>query len=263
MRVVALWIRAVVFFTLGVVTTIVFTGPVVGLGLLGWIFPRSVGRGPSYFFTRSYTRAVIAWAKLICGIDYVVEGLENVPRDRPVVIMARHESAWETLFLVNVLPAQTWIIKRELLLVPLIGQCLSALRAIAIDRKAGKNAREQVVEQGKQRLADGICVTIFPEGTRLGPGERRRYGLGGGLLATAAGAPILPVAHNAGECWPRNAFIKQPGTVRVVIGPVIECAGRDATDVTEETQRWVDSTQDRIQSNARPINAQDQSNVMA
>jgi 1-acyl-sn-glycerol-3-phosphate acyltransferase len=259
-----LGLRSLAFFTSGVLCTFVFSVPVVGLGLVSWLLPRLVSRAPSYYFARQYTRTIVALASLICGVRYRVQGLEQVPQDRAMVIMARHESAWETLFLVSVLPAQTWIIKRELLLVPLIGQCLQALRAIAINRKAGQSARQQVVTEGTKRLAEGLCVTVFPEGTRLAPGERRRYGLGGGMLAVAAGAPILPVAHNAGECWPRNAFIKQPGEVQVVIGPIIETAGMDPTAITEQTQAWVDAAQDRITSpQYKASRVQGQSNVLA
>jgi 1-acyl-sn-glycerol-3-phosphate acyltransferase len=256
-------IRAVIFFTMGVATTIFFTPFVVGFGLLGWLMPRAIGRSPAYYFTRCYTLAIVAFAKFVCGIRYTVNGLENIPKGRPVVIMARHESAWETLFLVNALPPQTWIIKRELLFVPLIGQCLHTLKAIAINRKAGTTARQQVVEQGTERLRVGLCVTVFPEGTRLAPGETRRYGLGGGLLAVAAGAPILPVAHNAGECWPRNAFVKSPGEIRVVVGPAIECAGRDAASVTEEAQAWVDAMQMQITSPQYKLNRTRVTNVLA
>jgi 1-acyl-sn-glycerol-3-phosphate acyltransferase len=256
-------IRATIFFTLGVAAIVFFAPIVVAFSLLGWVMPKAIGRAPAYFFARCFTRTVIAFAKTICGIRYTVKGLENIPQGRPVVIMSRHESAWETLFLVNALPPQTWIIKRELLLVPLFGQCLHTLRAIAINRKAGTTARQQVIEQGTERLGAGLCVTVFPEGTRLAPGETRRYGLGGGLLAVAAGAPILPVAHNAGECWPRNAFIKTPGEIRVVIGPVIECAGRDAASVTEETQAWVDNMQMQITSPQYQVNRTRVANVLA
>jgi 1-acyl-sn-glycerol-3-phosphate acyltransferase len=154
--------------------------------------------------------------------------------------MAKHQSAWETLFLEAKFPDQCWIVKKELLWLPFVGWGLMAIRCIAIDRSSGGAAREQIVQQGAQRLKDGIWVTIFPEGTRVPPGQRGRYGIGGALLATRTGAPILPIAHNAGELWPRYAFRKRPGVVQVVIGPVVEAAGRDVLSVKNEVEDWIE-----------------------
>src|SRR6185295_15215882 len=134
------------------------------------------------------------------------------------------QSAWETIFLESRFPDQCWIIKKELLWLPFVGCSLLTIRAIAIDRSSGQSAREQIVQQGAERLKEGLWVTIFPEGTRVAPGKRGRYGIGGALLATRTGAPILPIAHNAGEYWPRYAFKKHPGRVQVVIGPLIQTA---------------------------------------
>ena len=202
-------------------------------------------RPAAFWLARAWARVMLRWTEIACGIRYEVEGREHVPAG-PAVIMAKHQSAWETLFLEATFPYQCWIIKRELVWLPFVGWGLVALRAIAIDRKSGVLAREQIVQQGSKLLAKGLWVTIFPEGTRVRVGQRGRYGIGGATLATRTGAPILPVAHNAGEFWGRNAFRKHAGTVQVVIGPVIATQGRDAIEVTREVEAWIEGEVRRL-----------------
>ena len=160
--------------------------------------------------------------------------------------MSKHQSAWETLYLLMRLPPAGWIIKKELIWLPVVGWCLWILHAISIDRSSGRQARDQIVEQGKDRLNEGTWVNIFPEGTRVAPGKRRRYGMGGALLATSTGTPILPVAHNAGEVWGRYAFWKYPGTIQVHFGPLIQTKGREAAEVNAEVERWIEGEMARI-----------------
>jgi 1-acyl-sn-glycerol-3-phosphate acyltransferase len=188
---------------------------------------------------------MMRWVEISLGITCEVEGWEHVPR-QPVVLLAKHQSAWETLFMESRFPPQCWIIKKELLWLPFVGWSLYAIRCIAIDRSSGHNARDQIVEQGAQRLAQGMWVSIFPEGTRVPPGKVGRYGIGGALLATRTGTPILPMAHNAGEYWGRYAFRKRAGRVKVVIGPPIATAGRDAVSVNNELQEWIEGQMRRI-----------------
>ncbi len=197
------------------------------------------------WLARAWARVILRWVEISCGIRYEIEGAEHVPAG-PAVIMAKHQSAWETLFIEAMFPFQCWIVKKELLWLPFVGWGLYAVRSIAIDRSSGVAAREQIVAQGARRLADGLWVTIFPEGTRVAVGRRGRYGIGGATLATRTGTPILPIAHNAGECWGRYAFRKHAGTVRVVIGPVIETAGRDAIEVTREVEAWIEGQMRRL-----------------
>jgi 1-acyl-sn-glycerol-3-phosphate acyltransferase len=227
-----IYLRSTLFFLLGVVNTIVYGIFTVPLSIV-W---HDVG----YECARSWGWRVLWLAKHICGIDYTVRGLENVP-SYPVIVMAKHQSAWETVGILCHLPRGVWIIKRELVWLPIIGWVLAGLKSIAIDRKNGRSAREQILEQGKDRLARGYSIVIFPEGTRVAPGERRKYGLGGALLATGANAQVLPIAHNAGECWRRNAFLKHPGHITMSIGPVIYTAGKDATQVTREVEEWIEA----------------------
>ena len=218
-------LRSALFLVGAVVVTSVFGILVPLAGLFGY--------RPAWRFARAYCRILLTWVRWTCGIRHVVEGWENVPAT-PVVIMAKHQSAWETLFMEGTFPAQCWIVKRELLWLPFVGWGLLAVRAIAIDRSSGHAARDQILEQGARRLAQGMWVSIFPEGTRIAPGKRGRYGIGGAYLATRTGTPILPLAHNAGELWGRYAFRKRAGVVKVVIGPLIQTAGRDVAAVNAE-----------------------------
>jgi 1-acyl-sn-glycerol-3-phosphate acyltransferase len=188
---------------------------------------------------------VIGCARVICGIRYQVKGYDNLP-EQPAILLSKHQSAWETIFIESAFPSQCWIVKKELLWLPFVGWGLLAIRAIAIDRSSGSSAREQIVEQGAERLKEGHWVTIFPEGTRVAPGKTGRYGIGGSLLATRTGTPILPIAHNAGEYWPRYAFRKRAGTVKVVIGPLIQTAGRDILSVNNEVQAWIEAEMRKI-----------------
>lgn len=216
-------------------------GALVLTAIFGLLVPASrlLGRKLPFIIARSYARIMLRWIEASIGLTYEVSGWENLPSE-PVVVMAKHQSAWETIFLEARFPDQCWIVKRELLWLPFVGWGLMAVRCIAIDRSSGIASREQVVQQGARRLKEGLWVTIFPEGTRVAPGKRGRYGIGGALLATRSGAPILPIAHNAGEFWPRYAFRKRPGCVKVAIGPVIRTQGRDAVSVNNEVQEWIE-----------------------
>jgi 1-acyl-sn-glycerol-3-phosphate acyltransferase len=158
----------------------------------------------------------------------------------------KHSSTWETIAQILIFPRQTWVLKQELLWIPLFGWALRLFKPIAIDRKGGGAAVQQVLAQGQSRLAEGLCVVIFPEGTRMPVGQTRRYGLSGALLASAAGRPIVPVAHNAGHFWPRRGWLKRAGTVRVVIGEAIPTAGRDARQINDDAQRWIEAQVARL-----------------
>ena len=183
--------------------------------------------------------------KLICHLDYTVQGLENLPVGS-AVILSKHQSAWETIIFRNIFPPHVFVLKRELLWVPLWGWGLSAMKPIAINRKNQKTALRTLVKQGTARLKEGLSVIIFPEGTRVAPGEKRKFNAGGCLLAQISGYPVVPVAHNAGEFWPRYSFLKHPGTIRVRIGPVIESKGRKAQDINAEAETWINQTMEEI-----------------
>ena len=198
-----------------------------------------------------WNRFNLWWLKVCCGVRYQVEGEENIPATAGVV-MAKHQSAWETIALVQWFMPQCYVMKRELLHIPLFGWAMTLMRPIAIDRRAGRKAAQQVLEDGRRRLDEGIWVIIFPEGTRMAPGERGRYHVGGARLAHATGRPVVPVAHNAGRVWPRNSFFKYPGTVRVVIGPAVETAGLTAGEINRRVEDWIEGTMARIDGGAGP-----------
>ena len=196
---------------------------------------------PRRFVLVQWYAATVLWVlRWSCGLSYRIEGAA-LPRGCHVAFW-KHSSSWETIAMMVILPRQVWVLKRELLWIPVVGQGLRQMHAIAIDRKAGHSAVAQVIEQGKARLAEGDWIVIFPEGTRMPAGETRRYGVSGTLLASATGKLIVPVAHNAGVYWPRRGLLKKPGTIRVVIGAPVECRGREAREVNEQIQTWMEAT---------------------
>ena len=224
-------LRSVLFLVGACIVTAIFGVLVTAGGFFGY--------RPASRLAALYCKTVLAWVEWTCGIRYQVSGWENVP-SFPVVIMAKHQSAWETLFMEGTFPPQCWIVKKELLWLPFVGWGLLAVRCISIDRSSGHAARDQILEQGVKRLEQGMWVSIFPEGTRIAPGKQGRYGIGGAYLAARTGTPILPIAHNAGELWGRYSFRKRAGVVSVVIGPLINTKGRDAADVNADVQQWIE-----------------------
>lgn len=199
----------------------------------------------AYGVAKSWVASVLWLLRRACGLDFVLEGRANMP-DSACVVLLKHSSAWETLAQLQIFPRQTWVLKRELMWVPVFGWVLSLLQPIAIDRKGGGAAVAQVLTQGRARLAEGFYVMIFPEGTRMPVGQTRRYGMSGVLLAGAAGVPIVPVAHNAGYFWPRRGWLKRSGTIRVVVGEPIATEGVDPRELNERVQRWIESTVERL-----------------
>jgi 1-acyl-sn-glycerol-3-phosphate acyltransferase len=181
----------------------------------------------------------------VLGIQCRVIGRENLPAG-PAVILSKHQSAWETIAFQDIFPPIAYVLKRELLRIPLFGWGLAQMPIVSIDRSGGKDALKQVIDQGTERLREGFWVVVYPEGTRAPIGAAKRYKIGGAALATSAGVPVVPVAHNAGEFWRRNAFIKYPGEVVVSIGPVIETTGRTAEEVNAEVEAWIEGEMRRL-----------------
>lgn len=192
-----------------------------------------------------WTRCIIWASRAICGIRYRVIGAEHIPR-KPCIILAKHQSAWETLAFQLIFPPQVWVLKKELLRVPFFGWGLAMLSPIAIDRSSRRAALQQLIEQGRQRLQSGFSIVIFPEGTRIAPGRRGKYRPGGARLAVQTGTPVLPVAHNAGLRWGRNAFLKHPGLVTVSIGAPINPEGLDAESLITRVEQWIEDEMPRI-----------------
>jgi 1-acyl-sn-glycerol-3-phosphate acyltransferase len=225
-------------FAAGLVLSTVVYAPLTLL-----TFP--LGYVKRYRFVSQWSRFNLWWLGITCRLKYQLEGLENIP-GQPAVVLVKHQSAWETLALQRLFVPQVWVIKRELLWIPFFGWGLAMLRPIAINRRAGHRAVRQVVEQGCQRLAAGCSIIVFPEGTRVAPGERKRYSAAGALLAKRSGHPIVPVAHNAGQYWPRRGFIKRPGTISLVIGPAIDAAHRETGEVNRLAEHWIEAEVARL-----------------
>ena len=194
-------------------------------------------------------RLGIQWGvENLLGIRPKVIGLENMPQE-PCVILSKHQSAWETMTLQDYVPKGAYcvfVLKKELLSVPFIGWGLAAMKMISIDRKAGKDALDQVVQQGRERLQQGFYVIVFPEGTRVAPGQKKRYKPGGAYLATHVGCKVVPIAHNAGELWPRQAFLKKSGTVTVSIGPAFDASGMTENEVNQRAEAWIEAEMRRL-----------------
>lgn len=191
-----------------------------------------------YLFITAWTRVILKWLKLTCGLHHVVIGQENIPQTG-AIILCKHQSMWETLGLQVIFPPQVWIIKQELLRIPFFGWSLRLLNPIAIDRNQRKDAMEQIIAQGKVHLCAGHFIVIFPEGTRVAPGEVKIFSKGGARLACASGYPIIPVAHNAGMFWRRRGFLKYPGTIRVVIGAPIYPDHQTPDALNQQASEWI------------------------
>ena len=204
-----------------------------------------------YAIIMFWTNTMVWALKVLCHVDYVIEGRENIPKDRAGIILSKHQSTWETFLLPTLFHQAAIILKKELLWVPFFGWGLAIIDPIAINRKEHASAMDQVLKQGKQCLEQGRWILVFPEGTRIAPGKVGKYRLGGSRLAVACQAPVIPVAHNAGRHWPKRGFMKEPGTIRVVIGPVIETTGRTAEEVMEQSKSWIEQTMLSIDENAK------------
>jgi 1-acyl-sn-glycerol-3-phosphate acyltransferase len=228
------FIRSLIFFSL-----LLFTTSLAALLML-FAFPAP-------FFVRN--KISVIWSnfnlwmlKHICGLDYRVSGAENIP-DEPCIFLVKHQSAWETIALFSIIPHQVvWVLKRELMWLPIFGWALALNRPIAIDRSAGRAAVKEMIEKGKARLDKGHSVIIFPEGTRVAPGVKKRYGIGGSLLAEKSNHLVVPICHNAGIFWRRRDICKYPGTVDVVIGKPYRTDDSTAQEINHHVEAWIEST---------------------
>jgi 1-acyl-sn-glycerol-3-phosphate acyltransferase len=215
-------------------------GAVMALGF--WLPYRA-----QFAIARAWARILFWVLERLCGLTFTVEGRERIPPGNHIV-MSNHTSAWETVAQFLIFPPQVWVLKRELLWIPFVGWGLKLLRPIAINRGEGHRAVNQVVEQGKARLKDGLWIVIFPEGTRVVAGATRKFGVSGALLAIASGKSVVPLSHNAGTFWPRRGFLKKPGTIRVVIGEPIESIGKKPRELSEEVKQSIEAGLARIAS---------------
>ena len=198
-----------------------------------------------YRVNSGWSHIMLFLARFICGVRYCVLGIENIPKE-PTIVLSKHQSAWETLAFQQIFPPQVWVLKKELLHIPFFGWGLAMTSPIAINRSRGKAALKQIIRQGRDRLQKGLWIIIFTEGTRIDPGKKGRYGIGGAWLATNTGVSVVPVAHNAGVLWGKNSFIKFPGTITVSIGEPIDPAGMDANELNNKVEEWIELEVTRI-----------------
>ena len=185
------------------------------------------------------------WLRVTLNIKLNVIGKKNIPSQASVII-SNHQSTWETLALQAIFPHQTWVLKQELQWIPIFGWGLSLLKPIIIDRGEKLKALKKVIKQGAARIAEGIFVVVFPEGTRQPYGQLGEYQKGGVSIAKKTVCDISPVYHNAGKLWPKGSFVKQPGTITVVIGKPITVAGKSAAELTKEVRDWTQDQSNRI-----------------
>ena len=200
-----------------------------------------------YRFITYWSACNLWWLRITCGLEYTVTGKENIP-NHPCIVMSNHQSAWETMALGPIFPPLIWVVKRELLFVPIFGWGLALTHPIALNRSAGRKAVGQLVEQGVKKIKKGHWILIFPEGTRTPPGTKRKFKIGGAMLAEKSGAPIIPVAHNSGNFWARRQLAKNPGTIQMVIGPAITTAGKTADQINQEVYTWISTQRDVIET---------------
>lgn len=226
------WIRSLIFAIGQWLFTIVFCA----LGLFTFFFAPHT----RYRFLTRWAHAMLWWLRVCCGLSYQVTGAENIPAT-PSIILCKHQSAWETLALQLIFPPQVWVLKRELLWLPFFGWCLALTSPIAINRAAGREALKQLVAQGKERLAQNFWVVIFPEGTRIAPGKRGKYHIGGAWLATHTQTQVVPVAHNAGEFWPKNSLLKRPGVIQIHIGKPIQSVDIKTDALNQTVEDWIEN----------------------
>ncbi len=226
-----LWLRSLAFWIVFPISVVLFAT------LLLFTFPFSLAT--RWALLQQWVKFILWWLKVTCRLTHEVQGLEHV-NEGPAIIFAKHQSTWETIALQRLFPLQVWVAKRELMYLPFFGWGLALMKCIAIKRGTGRAAIRQLVTQGKARLDEGIWIVIFPEGTRIPPGEKGQYRIGGAILAEKSGYPIIPVAHNAGEYWPRRSFIKRPGVIQVRIGAPISTKGKSAQQLLETASDWIE-----------------------
>ncbi|AMP06740.1 lysophospholipid acyltransferase family protein [Collimonas pratensis] len=229
----SLFLRSLLFAVLMAILTVVWS--------LACVLFAPFPYARRYYLTARWNVIVVWMAKVICGIRYEVKGFENFP-DAPAVVLSKHQSAWETIFLLQMTPRPlVFVFKKSLTYIPFFGWGIALLRMIPIDRSKGRDAFAQVVVQGRKRLADGQWIIMFPEGTRIPVGQTGKYKNGGTRLAVETNTVVVPIAHNAGECWPKNSFIKKPGLITVSIGKPIAPEGMDSSELMAKVENWIES----------------------
>jgi 1-acyl-sn-glycerol-3-phosphate acyltransferase len=232
------YIRSTLYFIITLTITTIF----LPLMLVSIVLPFSV----RYFIAALWSRLALWNLKIICGLSHEITGQENIPTDRNAIVLCKHQSAWETVAVQIMFPMHTFLLKKELLRLPIWGWALAMLEPIAIDRNNKRAALKSLITQGTKCLNKGLWLIVYPEGTRMAPGTKGRFNSGGSFLAHKTGTPIIPVAHNAGEFWPPRSFLKYPGIITVKIGPLIESTNGKASELNAEAEAWIDKAMQEI-----------------
>ena len=224
-------LRSLLFYIGQIISTIL----IAPIGVIA--FPLDFKK--RYYLITRWAVFNLWWLKLCCNIRYEIVGIDNIP-EKPCIVMCKHQSAFETLALQRIFIPQIWVLKKELLQIPIYGWGLASMQPIAINRDSTIKSFKQIADQGYERLKKGYWVVIFPEGTRVAPNKKKKYLPGGGMLAEKSGAQVVPIAHNAGRLWPRNSMIKKPGLITIKIGPVIKSENKSAKQITNEVENWIE-----------------------
>ena len=224
-------LRSLLFYIGQIISTIL----IAPIGVIA--FPLDFKK--RYYLITRWAVFNLWWLKLCCNVRYEIVGIDNIP-EKPCIVMCKHQSAFETLALQRIFIPQIWVLKKELLQIPIYGWGLASMQPIAINRDSTIKSFKQIADQGYERLKKGYWVVIFPEGTRVAPNKKKKYLPGGGMLAEKSGAQVVPIAHNAGRLWPRNSMIKKPGLITIKIGPVIKSENKSAKQITNEVENWIE-----------------------
>ena len=235
-----LYLRSGLLFIMVLAATII-------IGLL-MLFAAALPFSLQYKLASIWGTGVLFMTNAICGLSYQVSGMDKLPRDQNAIVLCKHQSAWETIFLMAILPPSSILLKKSLLWIPFWGWAMATLKPIAINRSTPKQALSQLLKQGAKRLQEGYWIVMYPEGTRTAPGEHQKFSASGSLLAQRTGFPVIPIAHNAGEFWPRNSFLKYPGVIQVKIGPAITVKDRKSKDINSEAENWIKNAMHEIEA---------------
>ena len=232
-------IRAVIFYILVSILVLIFSLTLFLLIPLPFRYGRQQ-------VSRAWAHCIAFAGRLACGIRYNIVGTENIP-NTAVVYLSKHQSAWETMTFSGLLPPNCFVCKEALLKIPFFGWSMAICKAIPINRSAGVSAFKKVLSVGKERLAEGLSIIIFPEGTRVAPKQHPKFHRTGVTLATSCNVPIIPIAHNSGSCWRRNQFIKRPGLITIVIGKPIDQTGKSAETINQEVHQWMQAQMEQLE----------------
>lgn len=238
-----IWLRSALFSLGYIPSTVVY-------GCLHWLI-RWLPPATCHRITITWCRFNVEWLRLTVGARYRILGLEHLQQlPKPVVILAKHQSTWETLMLQLLFFPAITVLKKELLKIPFFGWGLMGLRPIAINRSNPREALQKIRASGLAHLKAGNNLLLFPEGTRVNYGQRGKYARSGADIAIEAGVAVVPVAHNAGKCWPTKHLRKFPGLITVSIGAPITTEGRSTRELIEQVEGWIEGELQRVEEEA-------------